>query len=180
MFQKIFDIRQGHEQLTKWRYGMIVAEKGKVSFVQMRPFPKLVSVAEVLWLGAFTLTKTVRRDRVQVFYNHPRNHENFLAAKYAVFRSRHLAANNASGSQLHGRDRSLEGLRCCSLRSCKQESQRTDHQVLGLGATQSEGSRTTLHSSLLRKIPATHRLDRRIRRAFTCRATEGQFGPSAG
>ena len=83
MFQKVFDIREGHGVISKHRYGMIVAEKGQISFVQMRPFPKLISMMEALWVGGFA-HKRIRRDRVQVFYNHPMSHDKFLAATYAV------------------------------------------------------------------------------------------------
>ena len=83
LFRKIESIRDGHEILTRHPYGMIEAAGGKLSFVQLRPFPKLISVAEAAWLGGWS-HKRIRRDRVQVFYNQPARHRNYLIARYAV------------------------------------------------------------------------------------------------
>jgi len=83
MFNKVTSIREGHQILTDKPYGMIEASGGDFSFVQIRRFPKLVSVAEAMWVGGFSHNR-IRRDRVQVFYNQPRGHRNFIVAKYAV------------------------------------------------------------------------------------------------
>lgn len=83
MFTKIYDVREAHELLAEKPYGMIEATNGQTSFVQIRPFPKMISIAEAMWLGGFA-HKRIKRDRVQVFYNQPRAHKNYLIAKYAV------------------------------------------------------------------------------------------------
>lgn len=83
LFTKVHDVRESREILTRKSYGMIEAQGGELSFVQLRPFPKLVSVAEAAWIGGWSHNR-IKRDRVQVFYNQPSRHSNFLVAKYAV------------------------------------------------------------------------------------------------
>ncbi len=83
MMTKVTSVRESHELLAAKPYGLIEASGGELSFVQTRPFPKLISVAEATWIGGWFHNR-VRRDRVQVFYNQPRNHSNFFVAKYAV------------------------------------------------------------------------------------------------
>ena len=81
--QTIHDLRSSQERLASKPYGVIVAEQGVFQSVQIRPFPKLSSLAETLWIGGFS-HRRIQRDRVQVFYNQPLRHPNFLVAKYAV------------------------------------------------------------------------------------------------
>lgn len=81
--QKIHDLRSSQELLARKPYGMIVAEQGAFDSLQIRPFPKISSLAEAAWIGGFS-HRRIRRDRVQVFYNQPIQHPNFLVAKYAV------------------------------------------------------------------------------------------------
>lgn len=81
--QTIHDLRSSQEILASKPYGMIVAEQGLFQSIQIRPFPKISSLAEAVWIGGFS-HRRIRRDRVQVFYNQPLRHANFLVAKYAV------------------------------------------------------------------------------------------------
>jgi hypothetical protein len=82
-FPRVEDVRSGYRILAEKPYGMIEASQGKLSFIRIRPFPKLVSMAEAMWIGGWS-HRRIRRDRVQVFYNQPARHRNFLVAKYAV------------------------------------------------------------------------------------------------
>ncbi len=83
LFQTIFDIESGSQILTDRPYGMIEAIEGRLHAVHIRPLPKLISVAEANWLGGWN-HKRVRRDRVQLYYNQPLGHRNYLALKYIV------------------------------------------------------------------------------------------------
>ena len=83
LFSKINDIREAVDLLVKRPYGMIQARAGQLEFVQLRPFPKLISVAEATWMGGWA-HRRVPRDRVRLYYNQPMGHANYLAAKYAV------------------------------------------------------------------------------------------------
>jgi len=80
---KVRHVRDAYECLKNKPYGMIEAHDGHLAFVQIRPFPKFISVAEAAWIGGWT-HKRIQRNRVQVFYNQPVQHKNFLVAKYAV------------------------------------------------------------------------------------------------
>ena len=83
MFTKVKSVRQAADLLASKPYGMIQASAGETNFIQIRPFPKMVSVAEAMWIGGWVHRK-VQRDRVQVFYNQPSRHKKFFVAKYAV------------------------------------------------------------------------------------------------
>lgn len=83
LFTRVYQIQDAHQCLAVKPYGMIEAQEGRLSFIQIRPFPKMVSLAEAAWIGGWT-HKRIPRNRVQVFYNQPAGHRNFLVAKYAV------------------------------------------------------------------------------------------------
>ncbi len=82
-FKKYFDVEQSSELIAASPYGMIEASQGKVQFVQLRPWPKLVSGVEALWLGGWS-HRHLRRDRAQFWYSQPMAHRNFLVLSYVV------------------------------------------------------------------------------------------------
>jgi hypothetical protein len=82
-FQTITDLKAGAEELRVRRYGVIEARDGHFYRVRLRPYPKIGSVPEIVLFGA-TYHRIVRGDRCLLYYNQPRCHANFLAAKYLV------------------------------------------------------------------------------------------------
>jgi hypothetical protein len=83
LFHTVTDLIEGAEMLRKKRYGVIEVAEGRFRRVLLRPFPKLVSPAEILLLGGL-----VRRrppgDCTRLYYNQPRRFPNFLVLKYIV------------------------------------------------------------------------------------------------
>ena len=82
-FKKYHDLEQSGDEIAASPYGMIEASRGKVQFVQLRPWPKLVSGVEALWLGGWS-HRHLQRDRAQFWYSQPMAHKNFLVLSYAV------------------------------------------------------------------------------------------------
>jgi hypothetical protein len=75
---------QGNEATIRHRaYGVIEAINGQFRRLVFRPWPKIISVAEVNWLGRRTHER-LRADACRLYYNQPRNSPNFLALKYVV------------------------------------------------------------------------------------------------
>jgi hypothetical protein len=71
------------ELLRRAPYGVIEIADGELARVVLRPWPKLVSLPEVWWLGGRYHDKAVG-DRCRLYYNQPRSCPNFLALKYVV------------------------------------------------------------------------------------------------
>jgi hypothetical protein len=80
LFQTVTNLETQAEILRRRPYGMIEARDGRVTRVQLRPFPKLTSVPEVLLFGGW-YHRWVPGDRCWLHYNQPRQHSNFLAVK---------------------------------------------------------------------------------------------------
>ncbi len=83
LFEKVFDLVQSRQVLASRRYGMIQVSDGKLDFVQLRPWPKLISSMEASWLGGWR-HNNLRRDRMRIYYNQPMGHRRYLALKYIV------------------------------------------------------------------------------------------------
>jgi hypothetical protein len=83
LFRKCFDLEQCGEQIAAAPYGMIEVWQGSLQFVQLRPWPKLISGVEALWIGGWT-HRHLPRDRVQFWYSQPVAHRNFLVLSYAM------------------------------------------------------------------------------------------------
>ncbi|TWT86831.1 hypothetical protein Mal64_36610 [Pseudobythopirellula maris] len=82
-FETIADLDAGTETLRRRRYGVIETEAGALRAVHLRPWPKLLSLREVLPLGD-RYHATGEGDRCWLYYNQPRGHSKFLALKYVV------------------------------------------------------------------------------------------------
>ena len=65
------------------RYGIVETCGGKLVAVHLRPWPKLVSLPELLPLGP-RYHRHGAADRCLLYYNQPRRMPNFLALKYVV------------------------------------------------------------------------------------------------
>jgi hypothetical protein len=71
------------QRIRSGRYGVIDVRDGKLFRVRLRPFPKIVSIAEVVFAGR-GYHAHVGGDRCLLFYNQPRRFSNFIALKYIV------------------------------------------------------------------------------------------------
>ena len=83
VFETVSDISAGADVLRVRRYGVIAAERGRLVAIHLRPFPKLVSAADLAVLGRWQRRLT-REDSCWLYYNQPRWHSNFLALKYIL------------------------------------------------------------------------------------------------
>ena len=83
LFESITDLEAGADVIRRRRYGVIEIVAGDLQSVSFRPWPKLISVAEIGWLGAATHQSRIG-DRCVLYYNQPLRSPNFLALKYVV------------------------------------------------------------------------------------------------
>ena len=77
------DFKSGREQVRARRYGVIETCAGEFQAIYLRPWPKLVSLPELLPLGPRYHARG-SADRCLLFYNQPLRMPNFLALKYIV------------------------------------------------------------------------------------------------
>ena len=82
-FETVTDLEEGAEVLRRRAYGVIEAAEGRFCRVLLRPFPKIVSLPEVLLVGSWH-HRHYRRDRCLLYYNQPRRFPNFLVVKYVL------------------------------------------------------------------------------------------------
>lgn len=82
-FETVTDLEEGAEVLRRRAYGVIEAAEGRFCRVLLRPFPKIVSLPDVLLLGGW-YHRHYRRDRCLLYYDRPRRFPNFLVVKYVV------------------------------------------------------------------------------------------------
>ncbi len=80
-FQSIQDIGSQRERISRNRYGLIVTNQGQLEKIQFRPWPKLISIPEVTWLGAWKHQRGDSGD-CRLFYNQPLAHSNYLTLSY--------------------------------------------------------------------------------------------------
>jgi hypothetical protein len=88
-FATVADLEQQAALLRARRFGVIEVAGGQFQHVQLRPWPKTISAAEVWWSNwrrarqAPRTSKTTGiQDRCRLFYNQPWGHGNFLALRY--------------------------------------------------------------------------------------------------
>jgi hypothetical protein len=81
LFSTIEDWTAGRDELVRRRYGVIEATAGRVVAVHLRPWPKLISWAEI-WPVGSAYHAQGQADRCLLYYNQPRQFSNFLALKY--------------------------------------------------------------------------------------------------
>jgi hypothetical protein len=82
LFKTVTDLTAGADLLRRRRFGVIEAANGRFRQVLLRPFPKIVSVPEALWIGGW-LHHHRSGDRIRLFYNQPWRSANYLVLKYA-------------------------------------------------------------------------------------------------
>lgn len=83
LWETAYDLAQDAELLRVRRYGMIEIVDGELVRIVLRPWPKMISLPEIWWLGN-THHEQAAGDRCRLYYNQPLGSSNFLAAKYVV------------------------------------------------------------------------------------------------
>lgn len=83
LLEKVTDLDRQADVLRRRRYGVIEFVDQRFSAVYLRPWPKVISLAEIWWWGNRFHHRTAG-DRGLLYYNQPWGHENFLTLKYAV------------------------------------------------------------------------------------------------
>lgn len=83
LLESITSLRTAEATLRRRRYGVIEACEGRLVAVHLRPFAKIISLPEALWLGRWNHGR-LAGDRCWLYYNQPLGHSNFLAVKYVV------------------------------------------------------------------------------------------------
>lgn len=78
----VTDLNAQAEVVRIRRYGVIEAVEGRFRRIVLRPFPKLVSLPEVLLAG--WLRNCRPGDRCLMFYDQPWRFPNFLTVKYVI------------------------------------------------------------------------------------------------
>jgi hypothetical protein len=81
--EKIEDFDAARERLRTRRYGVIETVGGKLAAVHLRPWPKLVSLRELVPLDD-RFHAAGKADRCLLYYNQPWRMRNYLALKYIV------------------------------------------------------------------------------------------------
>ena len=86
LFKTVKDVEADCQVLKNRAYGVIEVCDQEFEAIHMRPYPKLVSLAEVKWSNLWKkqLFAKTSKDRVLLYYNQPILHRNFLALKYFV------------------------------------------------------------------------------------------------
>jgi hypothetical protein len=82
-FDTIKDLSTGRDHIRARRYGVIEVVGAKLVAVHLRPWPKLISLPEILPLGP-RYHAAGAPDRCLLYYNQPWRMPNFLALKYIV------------------------------------------------------------------------------------------------
>ncbi len=82
-FSTITDLHTGADVLRQRRYGVIEMRDARLAGVHLRPWPKLVSLPEALWLSRCQ-RGLLRGDRCWLYYDQPLLHPNFIAVKYVL------------------------------------------------------------------------------------------------
>jgi hypothetical protein len=83
LWETVFDLERDANRIRARHYGMIEVVRGTLTRIVFRPWPKLVSLPEVWWLGNRHHAKS-NGDACRLYYDQPRSSPNFLALKYVI------------------------------------------------------------------------------------------------
>ncbi len=81
-FETVTDLDESREILRQHCHGVIDVREGRLRAINLRPWPKLISLAGVAW-GHFSHCY-IPGNRMRLYYDQPRNYPNFLALKFAI------------------------------------------------------------------------------------------------
>jgi hypothetical protein len=82
-FQTVNDLSGQRAVLRHRRYGVIEMHQGRLVGIHLRPWPKVISLPGVWWLGGWS-HRRLREDRCWLYYNQPLRCPNYLALRYVV------------------------------------------------------------------------------------------------
>jgi hypothetical protein len=83
LYQTVVDLWEKADILRRRPYGVIEMVDERLAGIHLRPWPRVVSAAEVRWLGGrFHLHRP--GNRCLLYYNQPWGFRNFLTLKYVV------------------------------------------------------------------------------------------------
>ena len=83
LFQTVHDLLEDAAILRSRRYGVVHMADGRLQEIVLRPWPKLISLPEVLMFGG-SFHDRAEGDSCWLYYNQPWRHSNFLALKYVL------------------------------------------------------------------------------------------------
>jgi hypothetical protein len=83
LIETVTNFEAGRERIRARRWGVIETVGGELRAVHLRPWPKLISLPELLPFGPRYHARGTA-DRCLLYYNQPRRMPNFLALKYIV------------------------------------------------------------------------------------------------
>jgi hypothetical protein len=83
LWQYAYDLEHDADLLRSRHYGVIEIRNGELERIVLRPWPKLVVMPEVWWLGG-QYDAPDAGDRCRLYYNQPRHLPQFLALKYVL------------------------------------------------------------------------------------------------
>ena len=161
LFETITDLAAGAETLRRRAYGVIEIIDGRLSQVRLRPFPKIISVPEIVLFGQ-RFHRHARGDRYWLYYNQPWRYPNFLVLKYVV-----SARETSFGSLV----RALEvldyiaRLKRSDALLCDVGNWRISTKIacpLGLDAALPFALAPALHQTLLRRLSSAGKVDRGV------------------
>lgn len=81
--QTVVHLDRQAEQVRHARHGVIEAVEGRFRRLVLRPWPKLVSLADVFLFGPWFHRRS-RRDRCLLYFDQPWGSPNYLAVKYLL------------------------------------------------------------------------------------------------
>jgi hypothetical protein len=82
-FQTVINPNDNACLLRQRRYGVIEMHEARLVGIHLRPWPKMISLPEVWWLGGWSHSR-LQGDRCWLYYNQPWSCPNFLAIPYVV------------------------------------------------------------------------------------------------
>lgn len=83
LYETVTDINAEAEVVRRRRFGVIEAVDGEFRRVIFRPWPKWISIPEVLFLSAW-IHRRRRRDRCLLYFDQSWRQPNYLAVKYLL------------------------------------------------------------------------------------------------
>lgn len=83
LFETVTDLADGAQVLRRRAYGVIEVFAGQFRRVRLRPYPKIITAAEILLFGGWYHHHR-QGDRLWLYYNQARRFPNFLVLKYVV------------------------------------------------------------------------------------------------
>ena len=83
LFETVTDFDAQAEALRAGRHGVIEVVEGRLQGVRLRPFPKIVSLLEVMFWGDY-YHRHRPGDRCLVYYDQVRRQPNYICLKYVL------------------------------------------------------------------------------------------------